>query len=87
MSIFYNMLHRLSSDDAEKQYLLAPAVSYLEKNYKSTEITNGFLAGLCNISEVYFRKLFIKTYGVTRKQFVIDMRISKAMQLLDGRDA
>lgn len=84
MSIFYNMLHRLSSDDAEKQYLLAPAVSYLEKNYKSTEITNGFLAGLCNISEVYFRKLFIKTYGVTPKQFVIDMRISKAMQLLTG---
>ncbi len=85
ISIFYNILHRLSMGDEEKQHLLSPAINYLENNYSSLEITNAHLAQQCNISEVYFRKLFIKTYGITPKQFIIDMRINKAKQLLtDG---
>lgn len=85
MSVFYDILHRLVSGDEEKESILSPAIKYLENNYASLEITNACLASQCNISEVYFRKLFMKTYGMTPKQFIIDMRINKAKQLLtDG---
>ena len=43
------------------------------------------LAEKCGISEVYFRRLFTEQYKVTPKQYIIDLRINKAKQLLtDG---
>ena len=49
------------------------------------DITNKNLAEICNISEIYFRKLFLKAYGVTPKQYIIDTRIKRAKQFLsDG---
>lgn len=40
------------------------------------------LALKCNISEVYFRRIFTKHYNMTLKQFLIDIRINKSKQLL-----
>ncbi len=82
MSIFYNMLHRLSNEGNIELKTLLPAIRYLEENYSSPQLTNTELATQCGISEVYFRKLFQKAYGVTPKQFIIDTRINKAKQLL-----
>lgn len=85
MSIFYNILHKLTSEIASGSNMLAPAIKYLEKNFTVPEITNTLLAKQCNISEVYFRKQFFEIYKTTPHQFVIDMRINKAKQLLtDG---
>ena len=84
-SIFYNMIHKLSCESIAKSHVLAPALEFLEKNYSSDNITNKSLADLCNISEIYFRQLFKKQFAVTPKQYVIDVRIDKAKQLLsDG---
>lgn len=83
MSIFYRMLHMLSSSGtSDSGGPLAPAVKYLTSNFASGEITNSMLAEKCHISEVYFRRLFIKQYGIPPKQFIIDIRLSKAKQLL-----
>lgn len=85
MSIFYNIIHTLTTDAATRYNILLPAVKYLESNYSSPDITNAVLAGQCNISEVYFRKLFTSQYGITPRQYIIDIRINKAKQLLtDG---
>lgn len=81
MSVFYHMLHRLSLQNPPC-YSILPAVKYIEKNYRNPELTNEELAAQCNISEVYFRRLFTKHYNMTPKQFIIDMRINKAKQLL-----
>lgn len=81
MSIFYHILHRLEQSNSVCGTIL-PAIKYLEKNYGNPYLTNAELAQQCNISEVYFRKLFIKHYGTTPKQFLIDTRINKAKQLL-----
>ena len=40
------------------------------------------LAKQCRISEVYFRRIFTSCYNMTPKQFLIDIRINKAKQLL-----
>lgn len=81
MSIFYDMLHRLSLE-SPLHGCLAPAIKHLESNYWNPRLTNTELAEKCNISEVYFRKIFSDTYKLTPKQYIIDIRINKAKQLL-----
>lgn len=83
MSVFYHILHNLSVESSVCKTIL-PAVKYIEENYHNPNISNRYLADLCNISEVYFRKLFKKHYKTTPKHFITDMRIRKAEQLLSG---
>ncbi len=82
ISLFYQMIQQISTAEDEVPPLLLPALTFLEKNYASPHLTNGVLAKECNISEVYFRKLFTKTYGIPPKQYVINFRVEKAKQLL-----
>lgn len=81
MSIFYDMLYQLSKENTDKS-TISPAIAYLSEHYSNPNITNAFLADKCNISEVYFRKLFNKTYRTSPKQYLIDIRINRARQLL-----
>ena len=84
MSVFYNLLHRLSTESSVRNVIL-PAIMYIESNYQNPKLTNSVLAEKCNISEVYFRKIFTEAYKTTPKQFIVDIRINKAKQLLsDG---
>ena len=86
ISLFYNIIHSFSETAAiSGNNSLLPAIKYLEDNYSLPELTNKMLAEQCNISEVYFRKLFHEQYGVTPRQYIIDIRINMAKQLLtDG---
>ena len=85
MSIFYNILHRISSEKSDFSAFLSPALEHIEKNCFSPELSVSSLAALCNISEVYFRKLFFQYAEVSPKQYILDIRIEKAKQLLsDG---
>ena len=81
MSIFYHILHRLSAQSSSCNIIM-PAIKYLENNYQNPNLTNAELALKCNISEVYFRRIFTKHYNMTPKQFLIDIRINKSKQLL-----
>lgn len=81
MSVFYHMLHSLSLENAVCKTIM-PAIEYIEKNYHKPDISNIFLAKLCNISEIYFRQLFKKHYKTTPHQFITDIRIKKSEQLL-----
>ncbi len=85
ISIFYDIIHRLYSFDRCDADILFPAMLYLEKHYASPEINNKLLADKCNISEIYFRKLFIKKQGITPRQFIIDTRIVNAIRLQCAR--
>lgn len=81
MSIFYHILHRLSVQSSSCTIIM-PAIKYLESNYQNSALTNAVLANQCRISEVYFRRIFKSHYNMTPKQFLIDIRINKAKQLL-----
>lgn len=81
MSVFYHLLHSLSLENTVCK-TLKPAIDYIEENYQCPDISNDFLAELCNISEIYLRKLFKKHYNTTPHQFITDIRIRKAEQLL-----
>ena len=56
--------------------------SFIEENYSNSELTNQLIARKNNISEVYMRRLFVKEYKITPKQYITDIRIKKAEQLL-----
>lgn len=85
MSIFYHMIHKMAMQGTRSR-VLAPAIEYIETEYKNPSLTNADLARECNISEVYFRKAFTKQYKLSPKQFITDVRINKAKQLLcEGR--
>ncbi len=81
MSLFYKILNILAHNEKFTPNSLVPAIKYLENNYYHN-ITNAELAHECKISEEHFRKLFKKTYGISPKQYIINMRINKAKQLL-----
>jgi AraC-like DNA-binding protein len=79
-SIFYDMLHKLCVDEIPSE--LRGAMRRIRSDFCNASLTNATLAAECNISEVYFRKLFVKHFGVSPKQFIIDTRIQKAKQML-----
>lgn len=81
MSIFYNMIYKLSSCGSTDE-TITPALKYIEENYQNPKLTLEVLAKECKISEVYLRKLFVKHLKTTPKQFILDIRIQKAKLLL-----
>ncbi len=85
LSIFYNILNRLYTHKAEKSSPIYDAVKYMENNISDPEITNKTLAAKQGFSEIYFRRLFVSQFGTSPKQYMLDIRIHKAKQLLtDG---
>lgn len=78
--IFYGMLHKICTDNIPCE--LKGAMRLIRSDFCDASVTNAQLAAACNISEVYFRKLFSKHFGISPKQLIIDLRIQKAKQLL-----
>ncbi len=78
--LFYGILERLDFEQSKKP--LSLILNYIENNLSDTSITNEFLANKLGISEVYLRKLFLSNLGITPKQYILDLRIKKAKQLL-----
>lgn len=68
------LLHRLDLN-------LSIMVEYIEKHL-SEEITNSSLTALVNMTPKQLDRLFKQYYGCTSLQFVNNMRLSKAKQLL-----
>lgn len=81
-SIFYRMIDRLMREQQPKSNILYPAIKFLENNISNPELSNYILAKQANISEIYFRKLFFEKYGITPKQYILDIRMQKARKLL-----
>ena len=82
ISMLYGMLHRMTA--SRDSSIIAPALEYIEKNYSDPELSNSALARKCGVSEVYFRKLFLKYKGMPPHRFVLELRMARAKQLLSG---
>lgn len=82
LSAFYSLIDGIISQTEESDSIIGGAVAYLEANISDSDLTNERLAAKANISEVYFRQLFFKRYGITPRQYIINARIAKAKQIL-----
>ncbi len=88
IKIIYEILLLLHKTELKKEShtfeSIRPAVKFLQNNFSTPSLTNKVLAQKAMISEVYFRKLFKENFGVSPKQYIQDLRISKAKSLLQG---
>lgn len=88
IKIIYEILIRLHKANLSKESktfsIIRPAVRYLQNHFSDAGLTNKTLAEKAMISEVYFRKLFKENFGVSPKQYIQDLRIIKAKNLLKG---
>lgn len=74
------------SDRRKKQLeRLNTVLKYIQKNY-SRSISNGELASLVYLSEGRFNHLFKESMGMPPLQYINDVRIKKAMNLLKKRE-
>ena len=59
-------------------------VLYIKENFTRVDLSVTDAAEVCNISEVYFRKLFKKQFGVSPKTYIINARIKYAVNLIES---
>jgi len=85
MSIFYDVLDRMSHEGNNESILLSPALKYVSEHFSESSLSNESLAVAANISEVYLRRLFVKTLRITPKQYILEFRIRQAKQLLSEK--
>ena len=62
--------------------ILAPALKLIQNSFCDNSLSVSNLAKECEISEVYLRRLFLNKFGVSPKEYILNMRISYAKQLL-----
>ncbi len=85
----YGMIARVAKDDPQSLYpMLRPIVRMMRENISDPNLSNQALAKEANLSEVYFRKLFKLSYGISPKQYLQQLRIDMAKDLLqNGNDS
>ena len=88
MRTLYDGIYQMQKE-LSKQYvsgagaaLISPAIAEIEKNFNQSNFSVAHLARKCGISEVYLRRLFIASFGVSPKEYIIQKRIECAKSLL-----
>lgn len=81
-SQFYSLLDVLFPEEPSNHPLLRMVLQYIQNHLDMPELSNVELAKQVSISEVYLRKLFSTHLNMTPKQYILDLRIQKAQQLL-----
>ena len=75
--------------EEEKKYtptaqekLIFPAIEMLSHKFTDNSLSVSSLSKECGISEAYFRRIFTNKYGVSPKEYIINLRINYAKNLL-----
>lgn len=84
-STFYKLIaqHMLSvgSDDDRNDSIARDIAAFLEKNYH-WDVKIDSIAEMFNYSRNHLYTLFKKEYGISPKEYLLDLRIEKAKQIL-----
>lgn len=82
----YNIILFLTKEKSysptTKEEMLKPAIEYMINFYSKPDISNDTLAGLCKVSTVHFRKSFEAVYGTSPINYLSNLRIEKAKDML-----
>lgn len=81
-STFYELLHEIIEEQKPLPNRLTKVTSYIEENLSDPLLSNTVLAKQINISESYLRDLFLAHYNITPKQYILNLRLSKAKKML-----
>ncbi len=88
MSIFYRILAHLQGQfsfqcDHHHYSKISESIKYLHEHFTDTNINVSRLCSISNISDTYYRKLFMELYDVTPLKYITDLRIKYAVELLE----
>ena len=61
---------------------LTPALQYISDHLGDSALSVDTLAKLSNMSDTYFRKLFVESLKVTPQKYIHDLRLERATELL-----
>ena len=64
--------------------IIAPAVTYIHSEYTGETINVAKLAKLCDVSETYFRKIFLAAKGCSPVDYINNLKLSRAKELLSS---
>ncbi len=67
---------------SDRYRLITIAIAEIDRDFNARDLTVERLAALCGMSEVYFRKIFIHSLGISPKEYIIRKRMDYAGQLL-----
>lgn len=84
MSLLYDLFGRVAAEAVRERDMLAPCLTCIQDHYMDPTLDNTRLALEANISEVYFRRLFREKYGMPPGQYLTNVRIRRARQLLES---
>ncbi len=82
MGLFYEMLGRLSEEGELHNPVVAGSLAYITSHLSDPGLSNEVLAEHAGVSEVYLRRLFKETLQTTPKQYILELRMRLARQLL-----
>lgn len=66
----------------QTQDKLQPALQLMQSNITDPALSVAVLAQACDVSQVYFRKIFKSRFGIAPKEYMIQKRLEYAQQLL-----
>lgn len=86
---FYLILEQISISTAnqfmdESYFKIKPAVDYIHMHFQESTLSVTMLCKLVNMSDTYFRKLFLKHIKTTPIKYINKLRISYAMDLINS---
>ncbi len=86
MALLYRIFDQIEKTSQRSEVhvppVILPAVTYLKEHYRDPDLTVAFLAELCHVSEVYFRRIYHVSFGVSPWQSVQELRFFHACTLL-----
>lgn len=86
---FYELLTLLSRKEKRKDMkrfrVIERGIAYMEENV-SQECSIGQIARMCNVSEIYFRRLFKEYSGLSPMEYRLKRRIERAKNYLAYED-
>lgn len=87
-ALVYNLFEALEKTEFDTDDhgpdMIQKGVLYMNMYFDKRNISVGDIAKKCNISEVYFRKLFKESYGMSPLKYINKLRIEHACRLLES---
>lgn len=87
IAVFYQILTILIKNQESfihpANYMkIAPAVEYLQGHYTDRNLKVEALCEMVNINPKYFYQIFVSKFGISPKEYILKLRLSRAQELL-----
>lgn len=91
-SLLYKLLYEMCRTQQQQEInvrsaagKLTRSIDYIHTYYKDSHISISYLAELSSVSDTYFRRLFKELYGVSPNQYITNLKMEYASQLLQSK--